>query len=312
MLDARSMGRNGRKVRVAILAMAVLAAALAPVAEAAGGTLDRIKESGRIALGYRADARPFSYKDESGKPAGYSVGLCQKVADQVKADLGLAALAVEWVPVTVDDRFRAVQEGKIDLLCGADSATLARRKDVSFSIPIFPGGIGAIVRSDASFRLKEVLSQQKPTRPFWRGSPAQLLEQQTFSVLKGTTSEAWLAGRIGKLQIAAKVAPVDSYEAGIKRVLDRSSNVFFGDRAILVDAWRRSASPQDLQVLDRRFSDEAFALALARGDEEFRLAVDRTLSRYFMSDAFRETFAKSFGTMTDPVSTFFHLSALPE
>ncbi len=312
MLHERSACSRGKGAGIAILALAVLATVLPSPADAAGGTLDRIKEAGRINLGYRVDARPFAFKDESGKPAGYSVALCQKVADQVKADLGIATLAVEWVPVTVDDRFRAVQEGKIDLLCGADSATLARRKDVSFSIPTFPGGIGAIVRSDASFRLKEVLAQQKPSRPFWRGSPAQLLEQQTFSVLKGTTSEAWLAGRIDKLQIAAKVAPVESYETGIRRVLDRSTNVFFGDRAILVDTWRRSASAADLQVLDRRFTDEALALALARGDEEFRLAVDRTLSRYFISDAFRETFTKSFGTMTDPVRTFFQLSALPE
>ena len=312
MSHERSVGPRGQTTGIAILALAVLAAVLPPLAEAAGGTLDRIREAGRISLGYRVDARPFAFKDESGKPAGYSVALCQKVADQVKADLGLATLAVEWVPVTVDDRFRAVQEGKIDLLCGADSATIARRKDVAFSIPTFPGGIGALVRSDASFRLKEVLSQQKPSRPFWRGSPAQLLEQQTFSVLKGTTSEAWLAGRIGALGIAAKVSPVESYDAGIRRVLDRSTNVFFGDRAILVDAWRRSASAQDLQVLDRRFTDEAFALALARGDEDFRLVVDRTLSRLFLSDAFRGLYAKSFGELTDPVRTFFHLSALPE
>ena len=149
MMHARSLGPVRRKIRVAAVAMAVLAAALAPLAQAAG-TLDRIKASGRIALGYRADARPFSYKDDAGRPAGYSVALCLKVADQVKAELGIPALAVDWVPVTVDDRFQAVRDGKVDLLCGAETATLARRKDVSFSIPTFPGVIGAIVRSTAT------------------------------------------------------------------------------------------------------------------------------------------------------------------
>jgi len=296
---------------VVVVAAAVLAAALAPLAQAAG-TLDRIKESGRIALGYRADARPFSYRDDAGKPAGYSVALCLKIADDVKSELGLASIAVEWVPVTVDDRFQAVRDGKVDLLCGAETATIARRKDVSFSISTFPGGIGAILRSDASFRLKEVLSQQQPRRVLWRASPAQILEKQTFSIVKGTTSEAWLADRIAKLQLSATVVPVASYEEGVKRVLDRSSTVFFGDRAILVDAWRRNASAADLQVLDRRFSDEAQALALARGDEDFRLVVDRSLSRYFASEGFRDLFTKSFGQLTDPVRTFFMLSALPE
>lgn len=308
---ARSTGRRGQGTAVVVVAAAVLAAVLAPLAEAAG-TLDRIKESGRIALGYRADARPFSYRDDAGKPAGYSVALCLKVADGVKSELGLASIAVEWVPVTVDDRFQAVRDGKVDLLCGAETATLARRKDVSFSIPTFPGGIGAILRSDASFRLKEVLSQQQPRRVLWRASPAQILEKQTFSIVKGTTSEAWLADRIAKLQLSATVVPVASYEEGVKRVLDRSSTVFFGDRAILVDAWRRNASAADLQVLDRRFSDEAQALALARGEEDFRLVVDRSLSRYFASEGFRDLFTKSFGQLTDPVRTFFMLSALPE
>ena len=311
MMHARSLGPVRRKIRVAAVAMAVLAAALAPLAQTAG-TLNQIKTSSRIALGYRADARPFSYKDDAGRPAGYSVALCLKVADQVKAELGIPALAVDWVPVTVDDRFQAVKDGKVDLLCGAETATLARRKDVSFSIPTFPGGIGAIVRSDASFRLKEVLSQQKRSSILWRASPAQILEKQTFSIVKGTTSEAWLADRIAKLQIPAKVVPVASYDEGIKRVLDRSSTVFFGDRAILVDAWRRNPSAADLQVLDRRFSDEAQALALPRGDEDYRLAVDRALSRFFASDGFREVFAKSFGQLTDPVRTFFLLSSLPE
>ena len=93
--------------------------------------------------------------------------------------------------------------------------------------------------------------------------PAQILEGKTFSVVAGTTSESWLAGRLDKFQLTAKVVPVDSYEAGIQRVLDRSSDVFFGDRAILLDAAKRSPSARDLIVLDRQFTYEPIALAFA-------------------------------------------------
>jgi ABC-type amino acid transport substrate-binding protein len=110
-----------------------------------------VKQASKIILGYRADARPFAFRDESGNAAGYAVALCQKIAEQVKAELGLSTLAVEWSPVTVGDQFRAVQENKIDLLCGVDE-TLSGRKDVDFSIPVFPGGIGALLRADASGR----------------------------------------------------------------------------------------------------------------------------------------------------------------
>lgn len=138
----------------------------------AAATLDRIRQSGKIALGYQADAQPFSYRDDSGNPSGYSVALCQAVADGLKANLGLANLSIEWVPVTVEERFSAVQQGKVDLLCGAETETLARRKDVSFSLPIYPSGIGALLAPDASSELQEILERgSPPTKPIWRGSP---------------------------------------------------------------------------------------------------------------------------------------------
>jgi ABC-type amino acid transport substrate-binding protein len=276
-------------------------------------TLDSVKKAGTIKLGYRTDARPFSYQDESGKPGGYSVALCERIAEQVKAELGMSALAVEWVAVDIERRFRDVQQGRIDLLCGADTETLTRRKEVSFSTPIFPGGIGAMLRADSSHRLRQVLTKgQAAARPFWRASPAQILEQQTFSVVAGTTGESWLGERLYTLKIPAKVVAVDGYEAGVRAVLERGSNVLFGDRAILLDAAKRSPSARDLIVLDRRFSEEPLALALRRGDEDLRLVVDRTLSRLFASAEFRDLYSQWFGKPDEAVHTFFRLNALPE
>jgi len=303
-------------VAVAAFAIAFLAALPSPSAEAATGTvrtLDRVKQSGKLTVGYRTDAQPFSYRDESGNAAGYSVALCQKIAEQVKADLNLSNLTVEWLAVTMEGRFQALQEGKVDLLCEADSETLARRKDVGFSIPIYPGGIGALLRSDSSWRLRQVLTKGKAASgPLWRASPAQILEQQTFSVIPRTTSENWLAGRLDKFQLTARVAPVASYEEGIRRVLDRSTNVFFGDRVILLEVAKRSPSKRDLIVLDRHFTYEPIALALQRGDEDFRLLVDRTLSRLYASEDLRFLYAKWFGEPGEFALEFFRISALPE
>ena len=290
----------------------LLALAVPPAFGQSAGTMNRIRDAGKVMLGYETDARPFSFRDDAGKPAGYSVDLCTKVADELKTALAIGSLAVEWVPVALDDRFRTVQQGKVDLLCGADAATLARRKEVGFSVPIFAGGVGALLRSDSSFRLREVLNKGQQAGPFWRASPGQILEQQTFSAVKGTGGEAWLAGRLDKLQIAATVVPVASYDAGVKRVVDRSSSVLFGDRAILLDAAKRHAPARELTVLERRFSFEPLALVLPRGDDDFRLTVDRALSRLFASDGFRELYAKWFGPPDDYARTFFQTSVLPE
>ena len=316
MQRAQLASPRGHRVWIATLAAAFLTVSLQPLAQAAAGpasTLDRVKQSGKLTLGYRADARPFSFRDESGNAAGYAVALCQRIADQLKTELGRPTLAVEWVPVNVEDRFRAVQDGQIDLLCGADTETLARRKEIAFSIPIVLSGVGAILRVDSSARLREILTKgQAAPRPPWRASPEQFLRKHVFSVGRGTTSEAWLAIKRAELKIEAKVVPVDGYDAGIQSVLARSSDVFFGDRAILLDAAKRSSSAKDLVVLDRLFTYEPLALTLKRGDEDFRLLVDRTLSHLYGSPDFGFLYAKWFGAPGEDAMTFFRLNMLPE
>ena len=296
------------RYELAWLAVAVLAWPAAASAD----TIDRIRDSGKLTLGYRVDARPFSYMDASGNAAGYAIALCEAVSNAVKTESGNPSLAVEWVPVAFEDRFAAVRDHKVDLLCGPDAETLERRQEVSFSIPVFQGGIGAIVRADAPLPLREVLSGQAPTAPTWRGSPARILDQKTFSAVAGTRSENWLNGKINEFRIAATVKTVDSYDAGIGSVLDRSADVFFADRAILVDAAQSNASADELLVIERLFTHEPVGLALGRDDDDFRLVVDRALSTLYLSPEFQTLYLKWFGQPDDTTKAFFRMSALPE
>jgi putrescine:ornithine antiporter len=214
--------------------------------------------------------------------------------------------------VTLDDRFGAVQRGEVDLLCGADTRTLGRMKEVAFSIPIFPGGIGALVRTDAAPRLVEILSGAPHSRPNWRAEAGQLLQTQTFAVVPGTTAEPWLAAKTKEFQLTSKVTPVDRYDAGVSAVLARKANVFFADRAILLDATQRNSAGKDLVVINRLFTYEPVALAFARGDADFRLVVDRTLSRLYSSPDFKTLYGASFGSLDENSLTFFRWNILPE
>ena len=156
MQRARSFKPSGNRVLIASFALLAGILQLAGSTLASAATLDRVKTAGKLLLAYEVDARPFSYQDDGGKPAGYSVDLCMRVAEAVKAELQLPALAVEWAPIKVEDRLTTMQEKKADLLCGADSVTLTRRKVFGFSLPIFAGGIGAILRADAPSPLQEI------------------------------------------------------------------------------------------------------------------------------------------------------------
>jgi len=275
-------------------------------------TLERIRATGHIRLGYRADARPFSFRDNAGTADGFTAALCQRVAAAVKLELGLTTLAVDWVPVTAEDRFSALQQGRVDLLCGPETETLARRKDVAFSIPVFPGGIGALLRTNSPQRLREVLGMRPSSRPTWRASAGQLLQTQRFTTVRGTTAGPWLAGKMNEFQLTARVVQSDDYASGVQQLLDNKADVLFADRAILLDAVARNPSRRQLMVLDRYFTYEAQALALRLGDEPFRLVVDRTLSRLYAAPEFRALYAQWFGQPDDAALTFYRWNARPE
>ncbi len=134
----RTPCRNPFRFVVFSIAFLSLIVPLADGMPASAATLDRVRESAKITFGYRTDARPFSYQDDSGKAAGYSVALCEKVAEAVKGELDLSTLTTEWIPLTIEERIQAVQQGKVDLFCGADTATLARRKEVCIFDPHLP------------------------------------------------------------------------------------------------------------------------------------------------------------------------------
>ena len=300
---------------LAVFAVLLLAVAQAWVhaAPTSGGALTRIRDTGRLTLGYRGDARPFSYADDSGMPTGYSISVCQHVVDEVKRAVNLPGLKVEWTPVEFSQRFRALRLGEIDVMCGADTVTVGRRREADFSIPIFPGGIGALMRADSSVRLRDVLSGRgQPFHPVWRANATQLLQAHDFTIVGDTTAEAWLSKRMNELDVLAPVQVLKSYDEGVQRVLNRRSDVFFGDRAILLDTARRQSRGRDLIVLDRLFTHEPMALALAPGDDEFRLLVDGAISQVYRSGEIEKLYVKYFGEPDESALTFFRWNTLSE
>jgi polar amino acid transport system substrate-binding protein len=286
----------------ATLAAALLLAAAFP---ASATTIDRIKETGQINLGYVADGRPFTYSAGGGAPEGYGADLCLKVVERAKTQLSLGQLKVNWVPVTKVDYLSQVKDGGVDLLCTPMNETLERRKEVSFSISVFPGGIRAVMRKDAAVALRDALGDTPAQRALWRGSPAaKVLSKKSFGVVSGTTSEDWLGREISMFQIDSKIVPVANYQEGVKSLLDRKIDVFFGDRAVVLGAMDAAAS-QKLVVLDRLLTFEPYELAMARGDDDFRLLVDSTLSEVYAAPGFGEQFYKWFGEYDVKTRLFF-------
>jgi polar amino acid transport system substrate-binding protein/glutamate/aspartate transport system substrate-binding protein len=280
-------------VRMALIASA---AAAIPMGPAAAGTIDTLQQSKVIRLAVRDDAPPFSFKDATGQPAGFIVDLCRAVVEKLAAQVKVSELKIVYVPVTAADRFDAIETGKADLLCEPTSDTQSRRQHVDFSIPTFIDGASLLVRGDG---------------PSEFGS----LGGKKVGVLAGTTTEQSLRNTLAAANVNAEVVPAKTHEEGLKMLDSGEVAAYFADRAILAYLAAKSNEADKLRLANNYLSLEPYALALRRGDSDFRLAVDRALSRIYKSGEIAAVFAKTFGVQMQPsdtLKTLYLIAALPE
>lgn len=278
-----------------VTAVAVLTTAVAALGAASAGTLDRIGQDKTIRIAYREDAPPFSSKDKIGEPVGFMVDLCREVAKKLADQLHLTSLNVAYVPVTAAGRFDAIRQQKADLLCEPTSATLSRRELVDFSIPTFVDGASLMIRADGPHDLKAMSGQK-------------------VGVLAGTTTEPALRNSLKEAGVASDVVPAKTHAEGLAMLDDGKISAYFADRSILVSLIKDSKAPGKLMLAENYLSIEPYALALPRGEEDFRLAVDRALSRIYRSGEIAAIFQRAFGDAKpgQTLQTLYLVSALPD
>ena len=297
--------RYSQLLRVSMMAIAM--ALLMPMTVCAQ-TLERIQSSGTINIGFVPDQVPFSFKSADKQATGYSIELCQNVVDTVKGKLGLDSLKVNYTSTSVKAGLRMVEKGRIDLLCAAVTDTLKRRERVSFSIPIFNGGIGAVLREDAPYALVRVLNGEVTrTAPSWRATISRGLANHTYAVHAGTSGEAWVRARIKALGVIADIVTVNKHGEGIEMVAKKKADAYFAERAILQDYLSHEMYDDELMVLERYLTYEPIALVTARSDDDFRLAVDTSLSKLYRSKKFAGIYRRYFGEPSDMIMLLFNI-----
>lgn len=250
-----------------------------PGATTGPGTLDRIKATKTINLGYRDSSVPFSFVGRDQKPSGYSVDLCTQVADDLKRDLALPDLTVKWTLVTVESRIPAVQSGTIDLECGSTTNTLSRQAQVDFSLTTFVTGASLLT-------LKEAM----PTT----------LSGLRIAVIPGTTTERALKEAMDKSSTSVQLVPVKDHAEGRTALEQKMADTYASDREILIGLALTAQSPTRFVLVDRYFSYEPYALMLRRGDPDFRLAVNRSLARLYRSGEIMVLYQRWLGALGAP------------
>ena len=261
-----------------VLAALVALVAIGPATAAElTGTLKKIKDSGTIVIGHRDESPPFSFIDANGKPAGYSIDLCNRVVQSVKQTLGLADLKVQYVPLAAADRIAAVAGGKVDIECGNSTITLSRLEDVDFSNMTFITGASLLVKADSGINGVGDLSGK------------------TVGVSAGTTTERALEAKLKQAMVEAKVVKVKDHNEGIAMLESGEIDAYAGDQIVLIGLGRNVADPKTLALTPELFTYEPYGLMVRRDDADFRLAANRALVQLYRSGEIGQIYNKWFG-----------------
>lgn len=270
------------------------------------GTLKKIKDSGTVVIGHREASVPFSYIGPDQKPVGYSIDICMKIVDAIKAELGVDKLDIKYVPVTPQTRIPLIANGNVNIECGSTTNTLTRQKQVDYAYTTYLTGTKLLVKKTSG--IKEVED----------------LKGKAIALAQGTTNERAIKEAIAKLNIAdVKVLNVKDHAEGFLALETNRVDAYSTDDIQLYGLIAKSKSPADYEVVGRFLSFDPYALMLPRDDSAFRLVVNKTLAGLFRSGEIEQIYNKWFMgpipggeplnvVMDDTLKVNFAVHAFPE
>jgi polar amino acid transport system substrate-binding protein/glutamate/aspartate transport system substrate-binding protein len=264
--------------------------------QAWAGTLDEIRQSKTLRVAYREEAPPFAYKTPAGQPAGFMIELCQAIAKDLAQQLKIPDLKMAYVPVTSVNRLDAIVQNKADLLCDSLTQTVERRRVVDFSVPTFIDGATFAIRNDGPQDLAHLAGKK-------------------VGVAAGTLTEQGTRNSLAAMHINAEVVPYNSFEEAMVALEKGNISAYFAGRTMLSSMIKGHPAASRIMLAGTFLTIEPFALAMRRGDEDFRLAVDTALSHIYRSGDITKIFTSTFGADQRPTPTLqalYMIATLPE
>ncbi|MFL5432216.1 MAG: glutamate/aspartate ABC transporter substrate-binding protein [Myxococcales bacterium] len=242
------------------LAVAILVALPASAAGDLGPTLQKIKESGIVAVGHRESSIPFSYYDDRQQVVGYSQDFALAIVDALKKELNAPSLQVKLVPVTSQNRIPLVQNGTVDIECGSTTNNLERQQQVAFSNSLFIVRTRLLTRKNSG--VKDV--------PDLAGKNA--------VVTAGTTSERLLRKLNEEKKLGIKITSAKDHGESFLILESGRAAAFMLDDVLLFGELAKARNRDDWTVTGTPQSREAYGCSMRKGDAKFKAVVDKTVA----------------------------------
>lgn len=252
--------------------------------------LERVAAGGTLVIAHRESSVPFSYVDpQTGKPVGYAVDLCLRLAEVVRRKTGMKDMPVEFLQVTPANRIAVIEQGKADLECGSTTNNAERRQKVAFTVPHFITGARLLVKASSTIERVEDLMGK------------------TLVSTKGTTplKAAEQANRERLLGLTLVEAP--DHARALEMVEKGEADAFVMDDVLLYGLAAGRSDPKALKVVGRFMTTEPLAIMLPKNDPGFKKLVDEEMRRLITSREIYPIYDKWFARPIPPGNTVLHL-----
>lgn len=259
------------------------ASAVAATSINSADTLRKIRQSGRIALGYRETAVPFSYVDSAEHPMGLSWALCSRVVSALRREPGMPSVNV--LPVRVTDAMRStlVAGRSVDIDCAPASITAAREQQVAFSLPYYAADIRLMVQRGSGIGTIDAMRGKR------------------LVVAAGTTAERLVRGLEAK--IGFKLMIVRDYPEAFRMLQVGRAQAMAFDDVLLAGLRATSKAPDSYRIVGEPLATEQYALVLPKNDPALKALVDGVLADLFRSGEMAQLQKRWFQAPTPPHGT---------
>lgn len=247
-----------------------------PTDTAMAGTLDKIKKSGTIVLGYRDSSIPFSYiANDPTQPVGYAHDLQMKVVDAVKQKLNMPDLKVRYNLVTSQNRIPLVSNGTVDLECGSTTNNKERQQQVDFSLGFFEVGSRLLTAKDSGVKDFADLKGKK------------------LVTTAGTTSERYIRQHQKELGIGEIISSKDHAESFLMLQNGRAA-AFMMDDILLAGEKSKASDPNKWEIVGTAPIHEIYGCMLRKGDAGFKQVVNDAIKTTYGSGEINKMYQKWF------------------
>ncbi len=240
------------------------------------GTLKKIKDTGTIVLGHRDSSIPFSYLANEPKPIGFSVDIANAIIDEVKKELGLPTIKVQYNLVTSQTRIPLVQNGTVDVECGSTTNNIERQQQVAFTNGFFKIGTRLLTKKTSG--VKDFAD----------------LAGKNVVTTAGTTSERLIKKLNEEKKLGMNIISAKDHGESFLMLESSRAAAFMMDDVLLAGEMAKAKNSADWAIVGTPQSYEIYGCMVRKDDPAFKAVADRALVNFYKSGRVNTAYNKWF------------------